>query len=109
MPILTANKSITNLKYDLSQEETDLLKAGLYFSIQLDKIQNSEIFTTFERIHRSFISNLESEEIKNQIKEHVLYLANSCFYNQKPSPRILRQHRVLRKQRHHYNETQQRK
>ena len=27
---------------------------------------------------------------------HLLYLANSYFYNHKPSPRILRQHRVLR-------------
>ena len=27
---------------------------------------------------------------------HLSYLANSYFYNYKPSPRILRQHRVLR-------------
>ena len=27
---------------------------------------------------------------------HLSYLANSCFYNYKPSPRILRQHHVLR-------------
>ena len=36
-----------------------------------------------------------SEEIKSQIKAHLSHLANSCFYNYKPSPRILRQHRVL--------------
>ena len=35
----TANKTITNLmQYELSQEESNLLKAGLYFSIQADKI-----------------------------------------------------------------------
>ena len=28
---------------------------------------------------------------------HLSYLANSYFYNYKPSPSILRQHRVLRK------------
>ena len=34
LPIITANKTITNLtQYELSQEESDLLKAGLYFSI----------------------------------------------------------------------------
>ena len=33
----------------------------------------------------------------SQIKEHLLYLGNSYVYNYKPSPRILRQHRVLRK------------
>ena len=55
----------------------------------------SEIFTTFEKIHRSFLNNLKSEETKSQIKAHLSYLANSYFYNYKPSPRILRQHRVL--------------
>ena len=60
------------------------------------KIRKSEIFTTFEKIHRSFINNLKSEKTKIQIKTHLLYLANSYFYNYKPFPRILRQHRVLR-------------
>ena len=97
LPIFTANETITNLtQYKLSQEESDLLKAGLYFSIQPQKIRKSEIFTTFEKIHRSFINNLKSDETKSQIKAHLSYLANSYFCNYKPSPRILRQHRVLR-------------
>ena len=96
LPIFTANKTITNLaQYELSQKKSDLLKAGLYFSIQADKIRKSEIFTTFEKIHSSFIKNLKSEETKSQIKAHLPYLANSYFYNYKSSPRILRQHRVL--------------
>ena len=96
LPIFTASETITNLtQYELSQEESDLLKAGLYFSIQPHKIRKSEIFTTFEKIHRSFINNLKSDETKSQIKAHLSYLANSYFYNYKP-PRILRQHRVLR-------------
>ena len=53
-------------------------------------------FTTFENINRSILNNRKSEEIKSQIKAHLSYLANSYFYNYKPSPRILRQHRVLR-------------
>ena len=65
------------------------------FSIQPDKIRKSGIFTTFEKIQRSFINNLKSEETKNQIKTHLSCLANSYFYNYKPSPRILRQHHVL--------------
>ena len=80
--IFTANETITNLtQYELYQEESDLLKAGLYFSIQPDKIQKSEIFTTFEKIHRSFLSNVKSEETKSQIKAHLSHLANSYFYN----------------------------
>ena len=42
LPIYTVNETMTNLmQYELSQEESDLLKAGLYFSIQLDKIRKS--------------------------------------------------------------------
>ena len=64
-PIITANETITDLiKYELSQEESDLLKAGLYFSIQPDKIRKSEVFATFEKINRSFLNNLKSEETK---------------------------------------------
>ena len=68
---------------------------GLCFSIQPDNIWKSEVFATFEKIHRSFLNNLKSEESKSRIKAHLSYLANSYFYNYKPSPRILRQHRVL--------------
>ena len=96
-PIFTADETITNLtEYELSQEKSDLLKADLYFSIQPDKIRKSEIFAPFEKIHRSFLYNLKSEETKSQIKVHLSYLANSYFYNYKPSPCILRQNRVLR-------------
>ena len=78
--------------YEFYQEESDLLKAGLYFSIQPEKIRKSEIFATFEKIHRSFLNNLKSEETKSQIKAHLPYLANSYFYNYNPSPRMQRQH-----------------
>ena len=98
LPVFTADETITNLtQYELSPEESDLLKVSLYFSIQPDKIRKSEIFTTFEKIHCSFVNNLKSEETKCQIKGHLSYLANSHFYNYKPSRRILRQYRVLRK------------
>ena len=94
--IFTADEAITNLtQYKLSQEKSDLLKVGLYFSIQPHKIRKSKIFTTFEKIHRSFLNNLKSEETKSQIKVHRSYLANSYFYNYKLFPCMLHQHRLL--------------
>ena len=54
------------------------------------------MFTTFKKIHRSFLNYFKSEETKSQIKVHLSYLVNSHFCNNKPSPRILHQHRVLR-------------
>ena len=61
-----------------------------------EDFRKSEIFTTFEKIHHSFLNNLKSEETKSQTKAHLSYLANPYFYNYKPSLCILRQHRVLR-------------
>ena len=46
-----------------------------------------------------FLSSLKCEETKSQIIAHLWYLANSYFYNNKPSPRILSQQRVLRNHR----------
>ena len=104
LPIFTANKTITNLtQYELSQEESDLLKVGLYFSIQPDKIRKSKIFTTFEKIHCSFLNNLKSEETKSQVKVHLSYLANSYFHNCKPSPSTLCQNHVLQNLRKNNN------
>ena len=42
------------------------------------------------------LTTLNPRESKSQIKAHLSYLVNSYFYNYKPSPRILRQYRVLR-------------
>ena len=96
LPIFTANETITNLpQYEISKEESDLLKAGLYFSIQPDKTRKFEIFTTLEKIHRLFFNNFKSEETKSQIKAHLSYLANYYLYNYKPSARTLRQNGVL--------------
>ena len=82
LPIFTANETITNLtQHELSQEESDLLKTGLYFSIQPDKFRKSEIFTTFEKIHHPFLNNLKSEETKSQTKVHLSYFSNSYLYN----------------------------
>ena len=73
------------------------LKAGLDFSIQPEEIRKYEIFTILEKILRSFINNLKSEETKNKLKAHLSYLVNSYLCIYKLSPRILRQHRTLRK------------
>ena len=66
--LFTSNEIVTNLiQYELSQEESNLLKVGLYFSIQPDKIWKSEVFTTFKKIHCLLFNNLKSEETKNQV------------------------------------------
>ena len=48
--VFTANENITNLtQYELSQEESNLLKAGLYFSVQPDKFENPKSLQPLKR------------------------------------------------------------
>ena len=59
LPIFTANKAITNLmQFESSQEESDLLKAGLYFSIQPDKFKNPKSSLTLKRFINRFLTTL---------------------------------------------------
>lgn len=59
------------------------------------KLRKSDIFTTFENIHWSFMNNLKSEETICKVKTHLFYLASSYTYNYKSAPPVLRQHRLL--------------
>ena len=59
MPIFVANETITNItRYELSQEESDLLKAGLYLLVQPDKIRKYEILSPLKRLSVRFLANL---------------------------------------------------
>ena len=59
------------------------------------KFENAKSLLPLKRFIVCFLTTLNPRE-KIQIKAQRLYLANSYFYNYKPSPRILLQHRVLR-------------
>ena len=47
----------------LSQEESDLSEPDLYISVQPDKSRKSEILTTFENIHQSFLTTLNPRKL----------------------------------------------
>ena len=65
LPRFTSNETITNLtQYELSEEESNLFKTGLYFSIKPDIIRKSEIFTSFEKIHRTFLKHINPKKLK---------------------------------------------
>ena len=69
------------------------------YTFQSNRITFENPKSSLPKIHRSLLNNFKSEETKRQIKVHLWYLAYSYFYNYKLSPRILRQHRVLRSHR----------
>ena len=65
LPIFTVNETITNVtQYELSQEESDLLKAGLYFSIESDKIRNPKSSLPLKRFTVHFLTTLNPRKPK---------------------------------------------
>ena len=66
LPIFTANETVTNLlQYELSQEESDLLKASLYFSNQI-KFENPKSSLPLKRSIISLLTilNLRKPEVR---------------------------------------------
>ena len=83
--IFTDNETITIItRYELSQEESNLLKTGLSFLIHPDKIRKSDIFTIFEKIHYLLLNNLNFKKTKSQIKAHLSFLLILIFTTTKP-------------------------
>ena len=70
------------------------LKQLYTFQFNQIKFENPKSSLPLKRFIVRFLTTLNPR--KSQIKAHLSYLANSYFYNYKPSSRILRQHRVLR-------------
>ena len=67
-------------------------RKNMIYLKQVHTFQSNQI--TFKNL-KSSLPLKRSEETKSQIKAHLLYIANSYFYNWKPSPCILHQHHVL--------------
>ena len=65
LPIFTANETITNLtQYELSQEESDLLKAGLYFQSSQIKFENPKFSLPLKRFTVRFLTTLNPRKPK---------------------------------------------
>ena len=61
----TANETIASfMQYELSQEESDLLKAGLYFSIQKIKFENPKSSLPLKRFVVCFLTTLNPRKPK---------------------------------------------
>ena len=83
---LTKNKSlpfnhketVTNLSsHQFNNEELDLLKNGLHFSIKPPRLNSTDILTTFEKIHYSMKAKLRNEEDYTHLKNELTHLAQS--------------------------------
>ena len=69
------------------------LKQVYRFQSNQIKFENPK---SLQPLKKFIVVLLKTLNLKSQIKARLSHLANSYFYNYKPSPRILRQHRILR-------------
>ena len=94
----THREVVKNLcsKY-LTNEELDLLKFSLHHSLPPSRIYKTNVFVSFEMMHRFLLENLKIEIDQSALKSELSDLANSYVHNYKPSRSTVRDHEILKK------------
>ena len=93
----TCNEVVRNLSsFKFSTEEFELLKHGLSHSIPPKQLRKTEVFTTFDMIHRFLRPELSSNQFENALKTDIFYLANNYYGNYRPSLNTLKKQRYYR-------------
>ena len=93
-----ASEVIHNLSsYSLSPDEEDILKNGLQFSLPPLQLQKSDVFASYELIHRFLKSDLKHANDAGQLKGELSHLTNFYVYNYKPSKSVLKKHGILKR------------
>ena len=77
----------------LSDDELKILKQGLKHSIELLRINTTDVLTTFDFIHRSTCKDLKHEKDTGEVKAKIFYLANNYVNTCKPWRNNLRKHK----------------
>ena len=103
---LTGNKSlphapeevITNLSgYELTVDEAEILKYGLYHPIPPAKISKSDVFTNFDILSRYICGHLKEPTRVGEVRAHLSHLANNYVLGYKPSSSTLRKHGIFKR------------
>ena len=94
----TSEETIKNMSsYQLSDEETDILKNGLTFGIAPKKLNKTDIYASFEMISRVLTSDLKEEGTEREVHGHLAHLANNYYHSYRPSAGQLKKHKILDK------------
>ena len=83
--------------YQLSEEETDILKNGLSFGIAPRKLNKTDIYASFEMISRVLTSDLKEDSTQGEVRGHLAHLANNYYHSYRPSANQLKKHKILDK------------
>ena len=89
---------IKNLSsYQFADDELELLKNGLSFSLPPNYIRKTDVFTQFEMISRFMCNELTDDKLAPRLKSELSHLANCYVYKYTPSKSILKKHGILKK------------
>ena len=81
----TSNEVVKNLSlFEFSTEELELLRYALSHSIPLKQLRKTEVFTTFDMIHRFLRFELSSNQFENALQTDTSYLTNNYYSNYPP-------------------------
>ena len=91
----THHDTVFNLSsYRLTDQQLDILKNGLTYSICPPKLDRASVFTSFEQIHKTMVDHIKDTSLASSLKADVAHLAHS--YVASFRPKDLHKHRVLK-------------
>jgi len=81
----------------LSEEEPDISKFGLRFSIKPLHLNKSHVFTTFERLHQDLKRPVADKNKANEERSEIQHLATTYVNSFKPSLDDFKKLKILKK------------
>ena len=97
LPFISTDTVLNLLSIKLTEEELGVLKYGLKHPIELRFINETNVLTTFDFIHRGMSKDLKDNRDAAEVKAKLFYLANSYVNSYKPTKNVLRKYGVLNK------------
>ena len=90
------NDVMANLsKYQLNEDEMDLLKNDLDFSISPRFLKITDVFCQFDMTAKFLMQELEYNQISTRLKNELSQMANSYVYKYTPSFNSLKKYKIL--------------
>ena len=94
----SSEETIKNMSsYQLSSDETDVLKNGLTFGIAPKRLCKTDIYASFEMISRVLTTDLKVSGTEGEVRGQLAYLANNYYHSYRPTATQLRKHKILDK------------
>ena len=91
------NETVNNLSScKLSDDELELLKNGLGFSMKPPHLNKTNILASFEKIHYTIKNKLIDKNSASHLKTEIVHLAQNYVSSYRPSSNDLKKHHILR-------------